>query len=225
MIQSYTDSGCLPSANMLWVETEGVSAGPYIRKDWCDAVGMDLPVTYDDYDRLFEAWTVELGKSDFYGLAPYGVDSGNTMSAGYETAGYQGTETARDPFIVIDGAVEFGPTNNGFREYLEMMSRWFAAGYINRDYTSWTSSGIPMDERVNGTIGSATTERDRMQTIMEMSDDPEIELVGTTIPVKNEGDTAHYRNAEYLISVGSSVSTTCSNIELALRLIDFMYSE
>lgn len=225
VIQSYTDNGCLPSANTLWVETEGVSAGPYIRKDWCDAVGMDLPVTYDDYEKLFEAWAVELGKTDFYGLAPYGVDSGNTMSAGYATAGYQGTESARDPFLVIDGTVEYGPTNDGFREYLEMMARWFEKGYINRDYTSWASSGIPMDEQVNGTIGYATTERDRMQTIMEMSDDPDIELVGVTIPVKNEGDVAHYRNAEYLISVGSSISTECEDIDLAVKYIDFMYSD
>ncbi len=225
VIQSYTDNGCLPSANMLWVETEGVSAGPYIRKDWCDAVGMDLPITYDDYEELFAAWVTELGKTDFYGLAPYGIDSGNTMSAGYATAGYQGTESARDPFLVIDGIVEYGPTNEGFREYLEMMSRWFAAGYINRDYTSWTYSGIPIDDQVNGTIGYATTERDRMQTIMEMSDDPDIELVGTTIPVKNKGETAHYRNAEYLISIGSSISTKCGDIDLAIKYIDFMYSD
>lgn len=225
IVQSYTDNGYLPAANLLWVETEGVSAGPYIRKDWVDAVGMELPVTYDDYEKLFAAWVTELGKTDFYGLAPYGVDSGNSMSAGFSTAGYQGTESAREPFLVINDVVEYGPTNDGFREYLELMADWFGKGYINRDYTSWTSSGIPLDDQVNGTIGFATTERDRMQTILEMSDDPDIELVGVTLPVKNAGDTVHYRNAEYVIGIGASISTACSDIDLAVKYVDYMYSE
>lgn len=224
-IDAYSNTGKLGAANLLWVETEGVSSGGYIRKDWLDAVGLDIPTTYDEFEVAFAAFKNELGKTGFYGLAPPGLDSGMVMAAGYNTAGFYTDEAARHPFLTIDGVVEFGPTNQGFRQYLEMMSRWYTEGYIHPDYLSWTSGGIPIAEQLSGIIGFASTERDRMQSIMEQSEEPGIELAGVPWPSVNKGDTVHYRTAEYVVSSGVAVTTSCRDLDLALALLDFMYSD
>lgn len=224
-IDSFSDTGKLGAANLLWVETEGVSAGGYIRKDWLDAVGLGVPTTFDEFETVFEAFKTELGKTGAYGLTPTGIDSGMFMAAGYNTAGFYNDEAAKHPFLTIDGTVEFGPTNQGYRQYLEMMSRWYDEGYIHPDYLSWTSGGIPIAEQLSGVIGFAVTERDRMQSIMEQSEEPGVEVVGVPWPSENKGGAVHYRTAEFVVSSGVAVTTGCSNLELALSLLNYMYSD
>ena len=57
--------------------------GPVIRQDWLDELGLDTPVTVDDYHDVLAAFRDEKGATSPYGLAADGVTTPGNMQGAY----------------------------------------------------------------------------------------------------------------------------------------------
>ena len=57
------------------------------------------------------------------------------------------------------------------------------------------------------------------------SEDPDMNIVPITPPVENEGDELHIRYRDTAVGITTAISATSDNWELALRWLDYLYTD
>ena len=217
--------GRVGAANTLYEITEGEQIGPCIRQDWLDELGLDLPVTYDDYYDVLKAFQ-DAGHDGALALRWNGVNSGNYLIAGFDAAGFFDDTEVSVPFLNIDGEVKFGAIEDGYRDYLELMNQWYSEGLIYQDFYSLDTSTYP-ENLSNGTFGIAVVDRGQMtstQLSLEAAQ-PGADLVGLKDARQNAEDTLHIQYVTYNVSDGYSISTSCQDVETAAKYLDYLYTD
>lgn len=197
-------------------ETEN---GICIRKDLLDAVGMDIPVTYDDWYKVLKAFKDELNVYAPLYLMNNGATTYNEWSAGYGVA---------QSFFQINGSVHFGAIMEGWKEYLTMMNQWYAEGLLDPDFMARTGEAVAKDTELlySNNIGAWYDYTTRMDNnyVSRGAQDPNFSAVGVTPPVKNVGDMTHLRSNDIYTSAHYAVSATSEHIEEAVRWLDNFYA-
>ena len=102
-----TDAGQMYGMWGFWDNIEGGYAdqGISIRKDFLDKVGMDVPETYDEWEKVLTAFKDKLGIEAPLYTSKYGIDNGEFM-AGYGVAPY---------FYQKNGEIKYGPMEDGYK--------------------------------------------------------------------------------------------------------------
>ena len=208
---------------------EIIETGPYVRQDILDALNIETPHTYDDYYELLKAFKTEYnGSAPLSGITSNGLlMGGNYLTAGYGIAACVGMSSSTLPFYVIDDEVLFGPTQPAFKEWLQLMNKWFSEGLIDPNFTSntdsdWTTSLVANTDTVFWYAQLANLPA----YTEEMTGVEGINVVAAYDPVRNEGDVNHFRPYQTGTSYNSiSISTNCENVELACHWLDYWFSE
>ncbi len=125
-----------------------------IRKDWLDALGLDVPVTLDEYEEFFEA--VKATDMDGNGeLDEFGISSDRGLGDIYKFAGGWGFAHFNDEGTYVDLSereIVFWSTTDAARGYYQTMAEWFERGYIDPDSISQDRTG--RDAKIaNGKVG------------------------------------------------------------------------
>lgn len=132
-------------------------------------------------------------------------------------------------FFQKDGKVVYGPTEPGFKDILTEMSKWYEEGLIDPNYL--TADKNARDAAISsGQAGAVWTAVGggigKFMEAME-AENPKFELVGVPTPVLNKGDRPMVGfkadNASY--NGGLTITTNCRNVELAMKFLDYGYSE
>lgn len=128
----FTDSGKMYGMWGFWDNMENGYAdqGISIRKDFLDKVGMDVPTTYDEWEKVLTAFKDQLGIEAPLYTSKYGIDYGDFM-AGYGVAPY---------FYQVDGKIKYGPMEDGYKDYLTMMHDWYQKGLLDPDFSCRTAA-------------------------------------------------------------------------------------
>lgn len=131
---AYTNDGRMVGIYQIMSEQQGPYAGMYVRKDWLDDLGMDTPVTYDDWETMLTAFKDQEGATAPLTLSYTGYDGfANALNAGYGVS---------NTFYQENGVVKYGPIESGWKDYVEMMHRWYSEGLIDPDFMS-TNAVLP----------------------------------------------------------------------------------
>lgn len=198
--------------------------GPMMRTDWIADVGMELPVTYDDWYNILTAWKNELGISNALLIGSNGyAATGYGLTVGFNTIG---------TFYAENGTtVKYGPLDEGFREYLEMMSKWYDEGLINKDFVSiaWYSSS---NYYVSDELGAFDEQMYTFRGILPgMNPDEDDDLVAVPFPSKTaeEQGSLHFRRVNDICGT-TPIFITIEAVEngvdeLCARWIDYRYSQ
>lgn len=220
-----TAEGRVGAANSLYKISEGEQIGPVIRQDWLDDLGLDMPVTYDEYYDVLKAFQ-NAGHEGALALRWDGINSGNYLAAGFGAAGFYDDTEVAVPFLNIDGTVVFGAMEDGYREYLQLMADWYAEGLIYQDFFSLNTSTYP-ENLSNGTFGISVIDRGQFtatQLALEAVD-PNADLVGLKDARQNADEVLHIQYIDQTVSDGYSISTSCENVEVAAKYLDYLYTE
>jgi putative aldouronate transport system substrate-binding protein len=211
------------------VDSDECTSGPVIRQDWLDALGLDTPVTYDDLHDVLTAFKENYGASMWI---PYsGSPMGNYLGAGFGiSTTYMTHLSGREPFYQVDGEIKFGPIEDAYYDYLELMAQWYSEGLIWSDFTSYTEKfdAPPADKVLDGTFGVWFGNTNDWQTWTSQATDPNFHCVAFSDPVMNEGDINHLRTYnEHITNGGISISTQCEGekLDAAVYLLDYFFSE
>jgi putative aldouronate transport system substrate-binding protein len=131
------------------------------------------------------------------------------------------------PFYVENDTVKFGAIEDGFKEFLEMYHQWYSDGIFTSDYLNNTNAYVPDYGTISqGNSGIWYSLISLLETPTAMSDDPDFAVAPITDPVINEGDTNHLRFSTDIVQVQNvGLSTTCRDVELAAKWLDFWYSD
>ena len=217
-IDTMTDSGRLACVYAILTEEQGPWYGMQMRKDWLDELGMDVPTTYDEWEAALTGFKDQLGAYAPLSLTFNGFDTMNGgLSAGYGVwATWQLDET---------GKVNWGPAMDGWRDYLTKMNDWFEKGLIDPDFMAQDAFMVDMTSVITGKTGAWTSMYTMPSLYEASSEDPDMYIIPVTGPVVNEGDELHLRYRNVYTGTTTSVSANCSNWELALRWLDYLFSE
>lgn len=220
-MDSLTIEGALPSANMLFASSEGATIGFMIREDWLRDANLEVPVTYDDMEQVLAAFQRDHGVAAL-GLNGYGQGWG--VEAGMGVRDLDVSDSSKAAFLCKDGLVTYSPATPEYREYLELISDWYAKGYVWTDFVSQANSAY--QSMASGAIGVTTTERDLAQTITDMLqvDDPDAGFIGIRALRKDPAEKLHISYFIEKIIYGTAISATSEHKELAARWLDYCYS-
>lgn len=193
--------------------------GTQIRLDWVEELGLELPVTYDDYHDVLTAFKTEYGAGLW--LDPDGTTRNNSYSAGYNVI--LESEGSPRPFRVMDGVVEYSPYTEDYREYLALINSWWEEGLIYKDFLSQAAISTPDAGVVaNNEIGIWVSDADTMLIYEEASENIDIGAIAQ--PRKTPDQILHIYLAQATIGDGVVISTDCKDIELAARWLDYSYT-
>lgn len=203
--------------------------GICIRQDWLDACGLEMPTTYDELHTVLSAFRSQMGADAALLLNDMGVMQANAMISGYGVAGVYAARfnNGADAFFVDDGAVKYGPAEDGFRDYLDMLAQWYSEGLIYKDFYVPLTFFDTVDPTVaSGETGVFNDSVEDFYLDAAMVDDGSCKIVGMPNPTINKGDTYHIG---YVSSTSTtpiwSITTACApeKQKYVAMLVNFFY--
>lgn len=223
---SVLDDGRTGAIIGFWEEGYPVTSGPVVRKDWVDELGVNPSdiVTYDDVHDLLVQFKNTFGTSTAMWINQYGCPIGNYFSAGFGVAALTALAQNRNAMYQVDGVVKYGPIEDGYFEYLQLVNQWYSEGLIYKDFASNNPSiAFPPDEIVaNEGVGFMHVGNNFFAKYDALG----IEYVAITDPVQTAGETTHF-NSYNSLTTGSGIclSSDCHEVEVAARWLDYRFSD
>ena len=218
-----TDSGGIASFTQFKTDIM-FNEGYAIRADWLEEVGMEAPTTYDELHDVLTAFQTQLNVAHPLAIT-YDSGVGDSFSWGYDvTSGV----------MVKDGVVSWGITSQEYYEYLCMIKQWMDEGLIDPESYSYTSSNDFSDKVLNGETGFFYIQSSNVDTWVEQNANPNAKIEAVDNVVRNSGDQLHFspmminsmEGKETFVNTKIfAISTNCHNVELAIQLIDYCYSD
>ena len=195
--------------------------GLVIRQDWLDEQGLELPTTYD---QMFEVLKVFRDAYNTSTAMYFNSDCKiNGLTVGYDVATFAagGTETSL-PFYVVDGKVHCSLIEDGYRDYLKEMNKWYNEGLFDKDFGSIAydpMGGALAELQANGTVGLWCTSGEGIGNITQpVSCVPNLTL--------EEGGIDHITSTSLITdSSDTYVTSCCEDVETAMQFLDYLYSE
>lgn len=177
---AYTDSGRIAAVYSIKQNSQKPWCGLQIRKDWLDELGLDVPVTYDDWETVLTAFKEKKGATAPLWIAYNGYAQDESLNSGFGIS---------YGFFQVDGKVFYGPAEQGWKDYLTLMNRWYQKGLLDVDYMTGNSVYADGKMIASGTSGAWFG----MYTMSSdlSAKDPDIEVVAVSPPKLNENDTLH----------------------------------
>ncbi|EMS69996.1 extracellular solute-binding protein [Ruminiclostridium cellobioparum] len=222
--QSKEDDGTIWSFKILQSSDEPSWAGPVIRKDYLDELGLKMPETIDDWHTALTAFK-DKKKVDIPMLLPY-----TKFNSSEVFAGTYGASTSQ--FLNKDGKVVYGPTEPGYKDFLTLMNQWYKEGLIDKDFA--TRDDKSLDAQItSGKAGSCAIAFYGSFAPYELAakaTNSKYDLAPASYPVINKGDDVskvlHIGNKNWNSKNGDvAISTNCKNIEAAVKWLDYRYSD
>lgn len=194
--------------------------GMVIRQDWLDDLGLEQPHTIDEWHTVLTAFKEEKGAE-----APLLLSKTGIMPYDYFLSAFG----VKSEFYKDGDTVKYGPLEEGYRQYLELMSQWYAEGLVDQNFISNEITGnAPTDYIATGKSGAATYSWAGTGNYLYetgSSTDPKINWQPITGPVLKEGDVCQSRNVSYIALTPVSVTTACENPEIAAKWLDYQYTK
>ena len=195
--------------------------GMVIRKDWLEEQNLAVPTTYDE---MYEVLTVF---KDVYGAStPIYMNSDcviNGLCTGFDVASMSAGGMATSlPYFVKDGQVHCSLIEDGYKAYLQEMNKWYNAGLFDKDFIS-----IQFDPFSSYLDGQITTDQMGVWcTSGEGIDNYTVPIACVPYLTANEDGMDHVTSTSLITdSSNTYITSCCDNVELAMRLVDYFYSE
>lgn len=197
-----------------------VFCGPMLRQDWLDELNLEVPTTLDEWHTVLTAFKNEKGAD-----APLSflVDTLKSSTA------FAGAFGVRSGLYVEDGVVKYGEAEPGYKDFIATMRQWYSEGLIDKNVATLDSKILDsnvLDGKTGAMIGNVGGSMGKWTEAMK-SIDPEFKLVAAPYPSLNKGERVKFGQYDNMVqSYGSaSISSSCQDVELAMRYLDYGYSE
>lgn len=220
-----TDNGNIAAYVGFDMVNLGLSQGNFVRQDWLDELGLDVPVTYDDYYNVLTAFKTNYDVSD-----PY-LMSGNltsTLSYVFGVPAFNIESTTSLCYFMKDGEVTCALTEPGFKDYIAMLNQWYSEGLISSDFYT-RSSNAQANETTSliydDQVGIWNTVMSNFEDYPKKANNPNFANtpIGDALP--SEGQKLTYKSIDVTAGSNASISCTCEDVELAMKWLDFWYSD
>lgn len=216
-----TSKGYIPEFIGLDVGVDIYNAD-YIRQDWLDALGLDLPETYDQLHDVLVQFRDEYDCTCPMWIPDNGVDDKLMLGFGV-TNGWYLDESGEE--------LIYGFVQEGYRDYLKLMRDWYNEGLFSVEFMAMNNDfdATPSDLINNGKCGVFFQKFDSLANFdTESSGDPNFAVTPIGSMVKNPGDVIEIVDTAaktFSYGQGWAMTADVDDLELVARWCDFWYSE
>ena len=201
--------------------------GNVIRQDLLDKLGLDIPVTYDDYHNVLEAFKNDGIEYPIW--MPQAVQGGALLSAGFGVSGYT-LQQSGTHFFQKDGTVYSSFLTEEYKEFLKLMAQWYSEGLMAKDfYAIVDDMGSASEPAIlNGNVGMWYHMADKIGTYNKSASVEGFHAVGLADAVQQEGDISHFYQNEgssKTTNKGISISVQAEDPENILRFFDWFFTK
>ena len=222
-----TDDGYIPGVFSVLDQSNFNDTGYAIRQDLLDELGLEVPRTYDELHDVLTA----LVNAGYGGLAlgPSGVSIQNNLVDGFGVyAEYTSVMGANYPLYVNGSEVKYGHMEEGFKEYLQMMSDWYAEGLIYKDFISQGPTMSTDTNLIYNNDVSVFYSEAAQLPVTESSGQSVIDgfkITPLPLTLQEVGSKEYYCNYPSHTENSWSVAASSEVIPQVLELFNFMYSD
>ena len=211
----FTDLGLLPGFWQVNIDLQPPWFGLMTRQDWLDDLGLEMPVTFDDWHHALSLFRDEKGATAPMLLRNTGFHLFHAFHAAFDFT---------EGFFQIDGRVTHGTLEPGFRDYVTMMAEWYAEGLIDPDFSGRAFFFGPQDLTTTGISGLFPDMYVMIPVLNMVAGDPDYRAVAIPPPVRYVGQTVHL--GQRAGHAGFIMLVTNNNHDPILwtRLMNYLYS-
>lgn len=215
-----TDTGRVGSFFFLIGDADlGPRQGLWIRQDWVEAQGLEIPTTYDELHEVLLAMKDAYGCSDPLLLTSTGYFSNMTLLGGFDVGA---------GFYNQDGTIKYGPIEDGFHEYVEMLHQWYTEGLISSDFATRSEMSLMFDATpiINDSTAVWNANYRGDDSWKNSAADPNFTPLAIPDMTKTGTEQIHVGGkGSNVDAYGCAISTNCHDPETAVAWIDWWYSD
>ncbi len=196
----------------------------WINKAWLDKLGMDIPKTIEDLEKVLIAFRDNDMNGN--GIAddeiPYMMNESHNFNHMEAMLGLWGIATKDgklDSYVYVkDGEVLFAPTADAYKEAIKTLNRWWEEDLIwseaftttGESYGAKLSAEVPLVGMMTGKTPPTTNEKDYIRMA----------------PVSVKGyEASWYIHPGYLgVKNAFTVTRSCENVEILMHWVDLLYT-
>ncbi len=208
--------------------SRGPSDGLMINQDWLDECDLDTPVTFDDLEETLLAFKDKYDLTDPLYMVGDGILDYDQLSGAFGVALKFNSITGQGGFYIDDdGQIQFGYTQEGYKDYVTKMHDWYEKGILSSDFVSHTTDYMN-DDLIEDIISKTTGVFSRGDGLIDMLRNVSgSNLVALADPVLEEGQTIHLGNQPALPSTvrGVVITTACEEPEMAAEFLNWWYTD
>ena len=192
--------------------------GPIVREDILAELKLEMPTTIDEWEAVLVAV-----KAAHPEMIPFTGNMDRLLQAfspayGCSWGGW---------FADDEGKARFAPTDEAYKPFLEKMHSWFEKGLIDPDIMSLDEASA--DNKMTAGQAFATYGAGSAQVAAYMNanaDNKTYSVVGAPFPSLEKGQIVKYATQwPALANPEVTISTSCKNVEAAVRMYDWGFSE
>lgn len=197
-----------------------VYCGLMLRQDWLDDLGLSVPTTIDEWHTVLTEFKNKKGA-----VAPLSFLIGALKNA----AAFSGAYDVRSGLYVDNGVVKYGENEPGYKEFIKTMRQWYSEGLIDKNVATLDSKILDsnvLDGKTGAMLGNVGGGMGKWALAMK-NIDPDFKLVAAPYPSLNKGERVRFGQFDNMVQAAgsASISTSCKDVELAMRYLDYAYSE
>lgn len=192
-----------------------------IRTDWLDNLGLEIPQTIEDYEKVMYAFAKndpdQNGLNDTIGFAQ--------MASEWETS-FAMNFGASNTNILRNGELVFGPTEDVYKAALEKMAVWYKDGILNPELATTTIEDF-QQLVATGQVGFVRAYFNRLEDCMDWSrtSDENAQWAIILPPIASDGKRYEQMSTMRVGNYGIGISKSSKHKDVLLELVDYLYSE
>ena len=150
--------------------------------------------------------------------------SNNMFAGGFETSNWG---TSGDlSYFVQDGQVQAGILSDNYKEYIEMLNKWFSEGLIGEPTLNIVNIMGINEYLLSNQCGFGVGQSDTLGESSIAAAGGDYNMRAIPFIVRNEGDTFKlYENAGQAGTGGWAITTACEEPEIAAKVINWFWTE
>lgn len=199
-----------------------VSAGPVIRKDWLEELGLQVPTTMDEWYTVLKAFKEKKGATA--PLSPYWNFQNSVLSWGTFIGAYGITKG----FYMDNNQIKYGQIEPAYKDFIITMNQWFKDKLLDNNFATLDSKTVDaniLDGKSGATVASGASGVAKWTTAMK-DKDPKFQVIGTPYPVLKKGDKPQFGQYSLpFVGFGAAISAKSKNKEAAAQFLDYLYSD
>lgn len=202
----------------------------YIRQDWLENLGLKAPTNLDELADVLKKFTLndpdKNGKNDTYGYGSEGSAGGDNPTLSFQSIfGAYGIQAKQ--YFLKDGKFYASNITPEYRDAVNYISKLYADKLIDPDLFVMKSDQA-RQKLVKGTAGAFVGWWSIPQQVLieQLKMDQVDPKVKWQIIDEIKGPNGKYGlGATNVISATNTISKNCKNVDVAIKAIDYLYSD
>lgn len=215
------DDGQMGAMYPILEEAFPITNGLWIRQDWLDELGKEIPTTTDELTEILKLF------SDNYGatVGLYQMVRSNTNAAFVAVEGVWNAFGPTEYFLDDEGTIQYGPMQDYYYEYLAYLK---SLAQQNLFLTSSMTDQTSNDLFAQGLIGVEGDSPDNVPAYVILLPEEE-QAKCKLVPMTAIGEPTEYGPVTTYVSSDAggnvSISTNCENPEVVVKAFDYLFTE